>query len=227
MNILLFGATGSAGGSVLDVCLASPAVTTVRVLARRASRLSDRKLQWVEHRDFTDYAGREGLFSELDACLFCLGKSVTQVSGEDEYRRITRDFAIAAAAMLQQHSPGAIFHYVSGAGASLASRFMWARVKAEAERDLVERAAAVCWRPGAIDGTPSDSEPTLYRLMRPAYGLLRPLRSLYVSGTDIGLAMLHATRAQLRSRIIENAELRDMADQERKREAPVDQHART
>ena len=41
--------------------------------------------------------------------------------------------------------------------------------------------------------------------------LLRPFRSLYVTGDDIGRAMLQATRERLRGRIVENAEIRAIA----------------
>ena len=36
MKILVFGATGSAGGSVLRVCLAAPDVEEVRAIVRRS-----------------------------------------------------------------------------------------------------------------------------------------------------------------------------------------------
>ena len=42
--------------------------------------------------------------------------------------------------------------------------------------------------------------------------LLKPFRSLYVSGEDIGLAMLEATADGARGRIIENAGICDIAD---------------
>ena len=173
------------------------------------------KLRQTSHTDFASYTGVEAIFAGVDACLFCLGKSATQVSGEVEYRRITIDFARAAALALREQSPHAAFHYVSGAGAGLNSRFMWARVKAEAERDLMQRVDAVCWRPAAIDGKASASEPVLFRIVRPVYRLFRPFRSIYVSGDDIGLAMLQAIHENVRGRIIENAELRDMADRYR------------
>jgi hypothetical protein len=41
---------------------------------------------------------------------------------------------------------------------------------------------------------------------------LKPFRNLYVSGEDIGIAMLRATTENIRGRIIENAEIRTIAD---------------
>ena len=107
MKILLFGATGTAGGSVLRVCLSTPEVTAVRAVLRRPPAVSHDKLHVLVHTDFLDYTAIESAFVDVDACFFCLGISVSQVSGEEEYRTITRDFAVAAAKMLRAHSPSA------------------------------------------------------------------------------------------------------------------------
>jgi uncharacterized protein YbjT (DUF2867 family) len=216
MRILLLGATGSAGGSVLLACLASPRVESVRAVVRRPLALSHPKLRVFVHADYLDYAAVAEAFTGVDACFDCLGISVGQTSGEAEYRRITHDFALAAARALRAYTPAAAFHYLSGDGASLGSRFMWARVKAEAERDLIAGFAAVCWRPAAIDGEPSRSEPRRYKLLRP---ILRVLfgrsRRFYVKGEDIGRAMLLAADEGMRSRVVANREIRDLADRSR------------
>ena len=212
--VLLFGGTGAAGGSVLRACLRSSAVSEVRAVVRRPLALTNPKLRVIVHDDFLDYRGMLDSFAGVDACFFCLGISATQVREEAAYRRITRDFAMAAAATLRQASPDAVFHYLSGRGASLESRMMWARVKAEAERDLITAVDATCWRPGFIDGETSTSSPRAYQWVRPVFRLLRPFRRLYVAGEDIGRAMIWATRNGVRGRIIENAELREMADRQ-------------
>lgn len=211
MKILLFGATGSAGGSVLRVCLASQAVEEVRAIARRPLKLAHGKLRVFVHGDYLDYAPVEEAFVGVDACLWCLGKSATQVSGESEYRTITHDFAMAAANALKAHSPNAVFHFLSGQGAALNSRFMWARVKAETERDLFEAIDTVCWRPAFIDGDASESAPRLFLALRPFFRLLSPIRSVYVSGEDIGRAMLQAVAENVRGGKIENREIRARA----------------
>ena len=212
MKVLIFGATGTAGGSVLRVCLSSPAVEEVRAIVRRPLSLAHDKLRVFVHGDFLDYTAVEEVFESVDACLYCLGISVSQVSGEEEYRRITHDFAMAAARTLQRRSPNAVFHFVSGQGARPDSRMMWARVKAETERDLSALFDVVCWRPGFIDGADSANAPRIYQALRPLFRLLSPIRSLYVTGEDIGRAMIRATRENLRGRIIENPEIRRLAE---------------
>lgn len=212
VTILLFGASGSAGGAVLVASLLSPHVSEVRAVTRRPLGLAHAKLTEVVHADYENFALIANMFAGVDACFYCLGKSVRQVPGEAAYRQITYDFALAAARALAEQSPDAVFQFISGQGASLDSRFMWARVKAETERDLVEQFDANCFRPGMIDGVPSKSEPVGYKIFRPiGRVLLRPFKNLYVTGDAIGQAMIEATMEGTRGRIVENAEIRHLA----------------
>jgi uncharacterized protein YbjT (DUF2867 family) len=212
MKVLVFGATGSAGASVLRSCLPAADVSAVSVIARRPLDVAHPKVgSVVVHRDFLDFTDVAAAFSGIDACLYCLGVSVRQVPDEQMYRTITHDFALAAARMMQEQSPAAAFHFISGKGARLDSRFMWARLKAETERDLIDLVEAVCWRPALIDGESSQRGPGLFEAVRPLLRMLRPFRSLSVTGDEIGRAMLQATREGLRGRIVENPEIRSVA----------------
>jgi uncharacterized protein YbjT (DUF2867 family) len=216
MTVLLFGATGNAGGAVLNACLADPGVTEVRAVARRPlTSAPHSKLRLVLHQNFSDYSATREMFRGVDACFFCLGISVRQVNGETEYRRITLDFPVAAATALAAESPAGAFQYLSGSGASANSRMMWARVKADAERVLRERIAANAWRPAFIDGADSASTPVSYQWLRPVFRLLRFSRRFYVRGEDIGYAMIRASRLGLRGRVFENVDIRALADAER------------
>lgn len=212
MKILVLGATGTAGSGILRACLMRDAVRDVRVVARRPPDVVDAKLTVFRHDDYMDYGKVQAAFQGVHACFYALGKSVRQTSGEAEYRRITYDFALAAARQLRSSSPAAVMHFVSGRSTRLDSRFMWARVKAETERDLGGVMATVCWRPGFIDGGAAATGPRLYRALRPAFRLLRGFRSLYVTSEDIGRAMLQATVNGMRAGVIENAQIRDLAD---------------
>ena len=111
MRVLIFGATGSAGGAVLSACLAAPIVQEVRAITRRPLAATHAKLRSYAHSDFLDYGSVADAFYSVDACLFCLGISVTQVSKE-EYVKITHDYTLAAARMLLAQSPNAAFHYI-------------------------------------------------------------------------------------------------------------------
>ena len=207
MKVLIFGATGSAGGSVLRACLASVIVDEARTITRRPLPLDHPKLRSFVHGDFLDFAPVAAAFDGIDALLFCLGVSATKVSS-DEYRRITHDYAMAAANLLKAHSPQAAFHFISGQGTRPGSKIMWSRVKGETENDLMDLVGAVCWRPAAIDGERVGT----YKMLQPFYRLLRPFRSLYIGGQDFGRAMLQATTEKMRRRVIENREIREIAE---------------
>lgn len=211
MKVIVFGASGTAGSGVLRACLSDPSVTEARAITRRPLSVSGDKLRTFLHKDYLDYAAVAEAFVDIDACFYCLGVSATQVSGEQEYRRITYDFALAAARMLKLQSPDAVFHFISGRSTGLDSRFMWARVKAETERDLMSFTNAVCWRPAYIAGELAHSRPRLIRVARLLFKLLKSSRSLYVDAEEIGKAMIRTTAENVRGRIIENPEIRAIA----------------
>lgn len=210
MKILLFGATGSVGNSVLEACLAASIVDEVRSITRRPLLNTDAKLRTTVHKDFLDFSTAQEAFRDIDACLFCLGTSITQVSKE-EYRKISYAMPLAAAQMLKARSPSATFHYVSGKGTTPHSSTEWARVKAQAEYDLMIVIEANCWRPGFVHARPSDHMPKMYRLIYPLGTLFKAFASLYVEGHDLGRAMLQATKEGMRKRVIENLEIRAIA----------------
>jgi uncharacterized protein YbjT (DUF2867 family) len=208
MKILLFGATGSAGGSVLEACLSTRRVEEVRAITRRPLQREHTRLRVFVHSHFTDYTSVNDAFVDIDACLFCLGVSSTQVRGE-QYKRITHDYTMAAARAVKEFSPGAAFHYITGKGTQIDSRLTWARVKGQTEKELIELINAVCWRPAFIDG--ADTGPQLFKAARPVLRLFKPFKSLYVSGEDLGHAMLQATIEGMRGKIIENEQIRELA----------------
>jgi hypothetical protein len=201
---------------MLRASLQTPAVGDVRVVTRHVPHLPHEKLTVFLHDNYLDYAAVRDAFAGVDLCLYGLGISVRQASDEAEYRRVTHDFAMAAARQLRSSSPTAVLHFISGQGTRLDSRFMWARAKAETERDLAGVTATVCWRPGFIDGGAVAPGPRLYRALRPVFRLFRGVRRLYVTSEDIGHAMLRAAVEGIREGVIENAQIRILAERARK-----------
>jgi uncharacterized protein YbjT (DUF2867 family) len=210
MKILLFGASGSVGNAALEACVAASIVEEVRAIVRRPLMNASPKLRTYVHKDFLDYATVEEAFRGVDACLFCMGISATQVSKE-AYRTMTYSYTLAAANMLKRHSLDAVFHYISGQGTRADSRMLWARVKAQTEHDLIELVGADCWRPAFIDAKPSASLPRMYALFFPLGRLFKSFPRFYVHGHDLARAMLQATVEGVRGRVFENPEIREIA----------------
>jgi uncharacterized protein YbjT (DUF2867 family) len=221
LRILILGATGAAGGALLDAALADEGVALIRTITRRPMSSDTTHVGSVArhvnhvHNDLSQLQSAADCFSDLDVGFFCIGRSVTQVSDEPSYRSMALDLPLAAAALLKQRSPDACFHYLSGQGAALNSRQMWARVKFEAEQALRAQFHAVCWRPGAIDATRQDGWPKLYRVVIPMMRVLAPWRSVYVKATDLALAMLSVAAVGRQDEVFENRQIRDLADARR------------
>ena len=205
--VVVFGPTGTAGAGVVRACLSEPTVSAIRAITRRPLAVSHPKLHEVHCSDFVHLDGIARQFEGVDCCLFCLGTSVRNVSGEGQYREIHETYALAAARVLMARSPDASFVYLSGAGAKRTSRMMWARVKAEAEDQLaaLKLPRHVNARPAAI----LPMEPTgLSRwLLAP---LLNVIPVLGISSVDLGRAMLRVglDKSWQGSRTLENKDLK-------------------
>ncbi|WP_441249590.1 NAD(P)H-binding protein [Kitasatospora sp. McL0602] len=197
MNVLLFGATGMVGQGVLRECLLDDRVTSVRAVVRSPLDRSHPKLTAVVHTDFTDFTALAAEFEDVDACFFCLGVTSTG-KREDEYRRITHDYTLAAARALPAN-PSLTFVYVSGEGTDSTEhgRLMWARVKGRTENELLAMPfRAYMFRPGYIHAMNGERSRTpAYRWIYPVasrlYPLLRRVMPDKVTTTEnIGRAMI-------------------------------------
>ncbi len=215
LKAAVFGPTGLVGMGVTHAWLDDPRVAEVRAVSRRPLPYSAPGLRPVECRDFLDLVPLRESLKGVDAVCYCLGRSYSQVRDAAEYRKITYDFALAAGRAVVEASPNATFHFVSGSGTSLESRMNWARVKAETEQALCELGlgGCVCWRPaGVLHEVKPDRMTTYHRMGATMGALLRGFRSLTVGNRAIGEAMLQATLDGRREGIIENREIRDLAD---------------
>ncbi|MET7619775.1 NAD(P)H-binding protein [Streptomyces sp. NPDC005408] len=197
MNVLLFGASGMIGQGVLRECLLDDRVESVVAVVRKPLGFTHPKLREVVHEDFTDFSSLAGEFKAVDACFFCLGISSARKS-EEEYRRITYDYTLAAARALPSN-PSLTFTYVSGEGtdSTESGRSMWARVKGRTENDLLAMPFhAYMFRPGYIQPLHGATSRTrAYRLLYVGvswlYPLLRRVIPKHVTTTEnLGRAML-------------------------------------
>lgn len=209
--VVVFGSTGTAGAGAVQASLDDPAVSEVRAITRRPLGFSHPKLEEVPCSDFSDLSAISSSLAGVDVCLFCLGISATKVPEEDRYREIHVAYARAAARALATHSPGASFVYLSGAGAKASSRMMWARVKAEAESELLglNLEHVVCVRPGYI--LPLHPTGASKWLGAP---LLRVF-PLGIGAKELGTAMLRVGRERDFAhgrRILENRDLLEAVD---------------
>ena len=219
MKVILFGATGMVGQGVLLECLRSPEVESVLAIGRRPTGRQHPKLREITHGDFTDFSAIEAQLSGYDACFFCLGVSSLGMNPE-EYRRMTYDFALAAARTLARLNPGMTFIYVSGAGtdSSAQGSTRWARVKGQTENDIFQLPfkAAYAFRPAYIQPMGGIVPKTawlraFYAVLGPLYPLWKAVFPKYVTTTEqVGKAMIAVAGNGAPKRILENRDINDI-----------------
>lgn len=216
IKAILFGATGLAGSGVLLECLKNPEVEKLTVITRRSTGKSQEKLTEIIHSDYLDYSGIEEQLKDHNTCFYCLGVSQTQVKGEQEYRKITLDFTLAAAEVLIKVNKDMTFCFLSGTGTDSAekSRMMWARVKGEAENKLgnFPFRRLYHFRPAYIHPVDGIKHSLfLGKILGPLYPVFnRLLPSIVTTTREFGSAMINAVLQNLKSQIFENSDIREL-----------------
>jgi uncharacterized protein YbjT (DUF2867 family) len=210
MKVILFGATGMVGQGVLRECLLDPDVTEVLSIGRSEGGQPHEKLRTLVRKDLTDLSPIEGELSGYDACFFCLGVSSAGMA-EADYRRITHDLTLSVARTLSKMNPAMTFIYVSGMGTD--GKAMWARVKSETEKALLELfPAAYMFRPAVIQplhGVRSNttSVRVLYAALSPLFPVLKHMPKYVTTTERVGRAMLVVAKKGAERHVVENGDI--------------------
>ena len=194
-RLVIVGATGMVGGCALRYALDQPEVEHVTSVGRRKIGISHFKLSEVLHPDFTDCTALEGTLTGQDGVVFCLG-TYTGAVADAQLRRITVDYTVEFARVLQGSSPDAAFSFLSGNGADPTgrSRMAFARYKGEAEKAVIAAGfpRVYIFRPAYIYPVEPRTEPNLsYRVLRwiyPAFRVAFP--ALVIRSDDLSRAMV-------------------------------------
>ncbi|WP_088013722.1 epimerase [Gottfriedia acidiceleris] len=203
MKVLLFGATGMVGQSVLRECLQDSSVSKIYSVGRSITGIQHEKFHEIKHANLLDLSTIESQLSGFDACFFCLGVSSFRMKEED-YRKITYDLTLSIARTLSKLNPQMTFIYVTGSGTDSTEkgRTMWARVKGKTENDLLKLPfkAAYMFRPGAIIPHKDIQSKTklyqsIYNVMKPIYPILKKVFPNSITTSEqVGRAMINMAK---------------------------------
>jgi uncharacterized protein YbjT (DUF2867 family) len=215
MKVILFGATGMVGQSVLGACLRDDGVTEVLSIGRSPGGRTHPKLRELLRKDLFSVDVPDAELQGYDTCFFCLGVSSVGMN-EADYTRLTYDLTLAWARPLARISPAMAFFYVSGVGTG--GKAMWARVKGRTEAALHGLFPdAYMVRLGML--RPVHGELPRMRGARILYSLLGPLAPVIqalgpgwvITSDELGRAMIRAARERPPTHVLEMRDLQALA----------------
>lgn len=141
LKVVITGTNGFVGQGALLECLKSPKVEKILSVTRRSLNRSHPKLSELVIPDFMALTENDERLQGYNTCIYCATRkplsSGSSKAMEEEYRHFTYSLPLHFAKALGSNKQDLTFIYISGAGTSLESKALWAKVKAETERDLL------------------------------------------------------------------------------------------
>jgi uncharacterized protein YbjT (DUF2867 family) len=216
MKVMLFGASGMVGQSILRECLLDDGVQKVLSVGRSAIGCTHSKFVEIVLADLMRIADVDRALEGYDTCFDSLGVSSAGMS-EARYTQQTYELTLTIANALVSRNASMTFIYVSGAGtdSSERGRVMWARVKGRTENALLALPfkGAYMFRPGAIQPLHGARSKTaayrvFYTVLGPIMPLLKRAWPQYVTTTEqIARAMLQVAREGAPKRVLESSDI--------------------
>jgi uncharacterized protein YbjT (DUF2867 family) len=191
-TLLILGATGLVGQSVLSQALADRSVR--RVVAPTRKPLPPHARLLNPQPDFDRLPG-DADWWKVDAVICALGTTIAKAGSREAFYRVDHDLPLRAAELALAHGARA-YALNSALGADPQSKVFYSRTKGELERDLQKLGypSLTLVRPGLIGGEREESRPaeqigvTLSQWLRP----LLPLRYRVVPAESIAHHLLLA-----------------------------------
>lgn len=193
--LLLLGATGYVGGTVLRLALEDSRVSAVVAPTRRPLPSHPRLTNPIVDFDALD---AHAAWWGVDGVVSALGSTTRLTLSESAYERIETEYPVAVATLARDRGAKA-FAYVSSVGASQTARSFYLRLKAQTEQRLrmIGLPSLTILRPSGILGPRQPrrrGEETLLGLIQ-IVGPLLPRRWRVVTGSQVATALLDGALA--------------------------------
>ena len=215
LSVIITGTTGAAGSGVLQACLNHPNVAKVSVITRKSIGSTHEKIVEVIQNNFLEIKRVEDSLADHDACFWCLGVSQVKVRKEADYHRITYDFTIEAARVLEKLNPGMTFCFLSGMGTdeTQKSRLMWGGVTPNrTARWASYNFHLYNFRPGFINPVKGHKGGSI--IGRILYPFIKNSPKMCVEANEFGMAMINVSLFGSEKHTLENSDIRELAKKE-------------
>lgn len=217
MKVLITGATGMVGRSVLLECLEDNSVEKVYLLSRKSIEFLHPKIVEILISDFEKLTKDDFLDISLDACFHCMGISSVGQS-EVTFSKVTYEATKVLMDVMFEVNPSMVVTYVSGVGTDTSEKgkVMWARVKGKTENYILNKGFKKCYmfRPGMILPEKGIKSRTFlyqffYVILRPFFPLFRWSKNVTTT-TKLGKSMIRLVSKDYSSVYIENNDINEI-----------------
>lgn len=217
MKVLITGATGMVGRSVLLECLEDNAVEKVYLLSRKSIKFLHPKIVEILISDFEKLTKDDFLDISIDACFHCMGISSVGQS-EAAFSKVTYEATKVLMDVMFEVNPSMVVTYVSGVGTDTSEKgkVMWARVKGKTENYILNKGFKKCYmfRPGMILPEKGIKSRTFlyqffYVILRPFFPLFRFSKNVTTT-TKLGKSMICLVSKDYSSVYIENKDINEI-----------------
>lgn len=199
MRVVIAGASGLIGSSLLDLCLADSFVSSVFVLVRTPLKIEHEKLHQIRV-DYNNISEND-LPDNIDVVYNCLGTTIKNAGSEEEFKKVDFNYVVELATI--SHLKGVNkFISVSSMGAKKESKVFYYKVKGMTEDFLMNDSHldnVFILRPSLLLGAREE-----FRLGESvAKGIMRLINILFVGnlkkykaipGRTVAQAMLNLTK---------------------------------
>ena len=218
VDVLITGATGMVGKSVLLECIRDNRVKNIYLVNRVTVNIKSPKIIEFIVDDFLKVGDLKKKIKNCDACFHCMG--ITSFGqNSNYYYKVTYEMTKSLADLVYGINPNSIMTYVSGEGTSTKENSIidWANVKGKTENYILNRGFkdAYMFRLGLLipeNGIKAKTKlyNLFYTIMRPFYPLMKLIPSITTS-SKLGLAMINCIYFPENDKYLDNRKINNLS----------------
>lgn len=218
VDVLITGATGMVGKSVLLECIRDNRVKNIYLVNRVPVNIKSPKIIEFKVDDFLKVGDLKKKIKNCDACFHCMG--ITSFGqNSNYYYKVTYEMTKSLADLVYDINPNSIMTYVSGEGTNTKENSIidWANVKGKTENYILNRGFkdAYMFRLGLLipeNGIKAKTKlyNLFYTIMTPFYPLMKLIPSITTS-SKLGLAMINCVYFPENDKYLDNRKINNLS----------------